>query len=124
MGHNTQAESAALARAAASSYWTEAEARGVLEAQEASGLSLGEFARRHGLRTQRLRWWKSRLGKEREELSFVPVRVAEPPVASKPAGGEEARLEVVLANGRTLRVGPGFDEQALVRLVRALEAAC
>jgi hypothetical protein len=32
MGRDTQAESAALERAAASSYWTEAEARGVLEA--------------------------------------------------------------------------------------------
>jgi hypothetical protein len=31
---------------------------------------------------------------------------------------------VVLANGRTICMGPDFDEQALVRLVRVLEAAC
>jgi hypothetical protein len=33
-------------------------------------------------------------------------------------------MEVVLAGGRRIRVAPGFEEQALVRLVRALEAAC
>ena len=33
-----------------------------------------------------------------------------------------AGLEVVLAGGRRIGVGPGFDEATLGRLVRALEA--
>jgi transposase-like protein len=58
MGRNRETADAALARAAASSYWTEGEAQAVLEAYEASGLSVAEFSRRHGLGPQRLRWWK------------------------------------------------------------------
>jgi len=37
--------------------------------------------------------------------------------------GEVTRgIEVVLANGRSLRVGPGFDADTLVKLVDLLEA--
>jgi hypothetical protein len=49
MGRSVMQEAVTLEEAAASSYWTEAEARVVLEAYEASGLSQAEFARRHGL---------------------------------------------------------------------------
>lgn len=80
MGRNTERADATLARAAASNYWTEAEAQAVLEAYEASGLSVAEFARRQGLGAQRLRWWKKRRAEEAgPALSFVPVHVAAPP---------------------------------------------
>jgi hypothetical protein len=47
-------------------------------------------------------------------------------VAVKVTGAPEpaaalAALEVVLAGGRRIGVGPGFDERTLGRLVRALE---
>jgi transposase len=125
MGRNTETADAVLARAAASSYWTEGEAQAVVEAYEASGLSVAEFARRHGLGPQRLRWWKKRGAKGAgSTLSFVPVHVAAPPSpeAQRAAGG--ASMEVVLARGRCIRVEPGFDAGELARLVRALEEAC
>ncbi len=125
MGRNTTEMDAKLARAAASNYWTEAEAQEVLEACEASGLSVAEFARRHGLGAQRLRWWKKRRAEETgPSLSFVPVHAAAPasPEAQRAAG--TASMEVVLTRGRRIRVEPGFDAQALARLVRALEEAC
>jgi hypothetical protein len=38
---------------------------------------------------------------------------------------EAGPVEVVLGGGRVVRVGAGFDEETLVRVVRALEgAAC
>jgi transposase-like protein len=126
MGRNTAEVEATLARAAASSYWSESEARAVLEAYEASGLSVAEFARRHGLGPQRLRWWKKRRAEEASSaLSFVPVHVVAPPsrkAREAPAGA--ARMEVVLARGRSIRVEPGFDADEVARLVRALEEAC
>lgn len=126
MGRNTERVDATLARAAASSYWSEAEAQAVLEACEASGLSVAEFARRHGLGAQRLRWWKKRRAEEvgPAALSFVPVHVAEVP--SPPAQGVAgtASMEVLLAGGQRIRVEPGFEAHALARLVRALEEAC
>lgn len=124
MGGNTEKVDAALARAAASNYWTEAEAQAVLEAYEASGLSVAEFARRHGLGPQRLRWWKKRRAEEAAPaLSFVPVHVAAPPPETQRAPGA-ASMEVLLARGRRIRVEPGFDADALARLVRTLEEAC
>ena len=124
MGRNTEKVGATLARAAASNYWTEAEAQAVLEACEASGLSVAEFARRHGLGPQRLRWWKKRRAEEESPaLSFVPVHVAPPSTEAQRAAGT-ASMEVVLARGRRIRVEPGFDEDELARLVRALEEAC
>jgi transposase-like protein len=125
MGRNTETADAVLARAAASNYWTEGEAQTVLEAYEASGLSVAEFARRHGLGPQRLRWWKKRRAKEAgSTLSFVPVHVAAPLSleAQRAAGG--ASMEVVLARGRRIRVEPGFEAGELARLVRTLEEAC
>ena len=50
--------------------------------------------------------------------AFLPVHVL-----PEPAGEPATRgIEVVLANGRCLRVGPGFDPQTLVTLVELLEA--
>jgi transposase len=125
MGRNTEEVDATLARAAASNYWTEAEAQTVLEAYEASGLSVAEFARRHGLGPQRLRWWKKRRAEGAgPALSFVPVHVAAPPTREAQRAPGAASMEVLLARGRRIRVEPGFDADALARLVRALEEAC
>jgi transposase-like protein len=127
MERNMEAVEAALKRAAASSYWTEAEAQAVLEAYEKSGLSMAEFARRHGLGPQRLRWWKKRRAEEAGPApSFVRVHVAEPPsrrAREAPTPGL-ASMEVVLAKGRRIRVEPGFDAEELARLVRVMEEAC
>ncbi|HEX5752318.1 MAG TPA: transposase [Archangium sp.] len=125
MGRNTEKVDATLARAAASNYWTEAEAQAVLEAYEASGLSVAEFARRHGLGPQRLRWWKKRRAEEAgPALSFIPVHVAAPPSPEAQRAAGTVSMEVLLARGRRIRVEPGFDADALGRLVRALEEAC
>jgi transposase-like protein len=124
MGRNTERVDATLARAGASNYWTETEAQAVLEAYEASGLSVAEFARRHGLGPQRLRWWKKRRAEEGPALSFVPVHVAAPPSPEAQRAAGTASMEVLLARGRRIRVEPGFDADALARLVRALEEAC
>lgn len=66
--------------------WKESDARRVLEALAASGDTLAGFARRHGLTSQRISWWRSRLGdwlpdastpapslRKQFESGFVPV---------------------------------------------------
>jgi transposase-like protein len=126
MGRNTAEVDATLARAAASSYWSESEAQAVLEAYEESGLTVAEFARLNGLGPQRLRWWKKKRAEEAGEApSFVPVHIAAPPSRGvREVAPGTARMEVVLARGRRIQVEPGFDAEALARLVRALEEAC
>lgn len=105
--------------------------------QAASGLTHVEFCRREKISLHAFRIWKYR-GRPRravrragnsvarsvgraEPLRLLPVQVVE-------RSGEaprEARIEIALRGGRIVRVGPGFDEATLARLVAMLEeAAC
>jgi hypothetical protein len=126
-----------LSAALASRYWTEREARVVVEAQRASGLSEAEFARRHGLSRNRLGFWRVRLSAPGgggmptpATFDFMPVRLVgdEPavPRVRTPAEPESAdvagtQMEVVLGGGRRLRLGAGFDRAAVARLLTVLE---
>jgi transposase-like protein len=85
----------------------------------ASGLSGGEFARRHGLPTESVYRW----GKEfavapkasNRAGAFTEVRVG---------GGakSEACIEVVLGNGRALRIPAGVDAARVRALIEVLES--
>lgn len=88
-----------------------------------SGLSVRAFCRRHCLSEASFYAWRRRLGQSSsagasadEPLTFVPIDVRHdtlPPAA--PA------LELVLGNGRLVRIPQGFDPTALRQLVVALE---
>lgn len=104
--------------------WSAADARGALAAARDSGLSLRAFARREGLDPQRLYWWHRRLGAdataarraaEAEAPTFVEIEPGVGLVSDAPA------IEVVLRNGRVLRVPRSFDAPALGRLIELLE---
>ena len=59
--------------------WTTKDARRVLAACDGSGLSVAAFAREHGLKGQRLSWWRKRLGEWDGSLAAAgapPVRFA------------------------------------------------
>jgi hypothetical protein len=94
-----------------------------------SGLGSAEYAAEHGLERARLLWWSSLLGPnigEREApppsaapVAFVPLRVREDKVAVEaPAPGY---IEVVLNNGRRVRVTGVVDGAELARVVAAVE---
>lgn len=51
-----------------------------------------------------------------EKAAFVPVQVVSDAVLIQASG-----LEVVLADGRTVRVAPGFDAVTLRQLLAVLE---
>lgn len=81
-----------------------------------SGLDAAEFAQREGVKPKRLSWWRWKLGcsepSPRPEPRFLPVRVvaSSPPPAATP-------IEIALANGRVVRVRPGFDPIMLERVL-------
>lgn len=104
--------------------WTEEVGRGMVESLRRSGDTQGKFARRHGLNSQRVKYWRDRVegrgtakpvraGRSAAPVSFAPVRVVDKAGASAPA------LEVVVG-GAVVRVPAKFDEQHLRRLVAAL----
>jgi hypothetical protein len=96
----------------------------LVSAFQTSGLRAREFCQRHGLAPSTLRRNVKRAGANRAPaqpgVRFVAVKLNGAAAASKPAPAP-AGLEVVLAGGRRLAVGPGFDVATLGHLVRALE---
>ena len=102
-------------------YWA-----GFLKRWEKSGLSQAEFCRRRQVNYGTFAWWKRQLGKAAADVPkqpgrlakasrrFVEVRLASPLPA--PA------YEVVLAGGRSIRVGAQFDPEILSRLIAAVES--
>jgi transposase len=95
-------------------YW-----RMVLARWRRSGLSVRAFCQTEGLCQPTFYAWRRKL--EQADMTtpaFLPVHVVAGE-APRPAAGD---IEVVLANGRCLRVGPGFDPQTLVKLVDLLDA--
>lgn len=103
---------------------TEARWRAVVGEQEASGKSVREFADSRGLSAATLYWWRSALGR-RENRKRDGIRLARVTVvAPRSSLDSGAGIEVVLGNGRRVRVPVGFDVEELGRLVTVLERGC
>ena len=92
--------------------WTRDDARTVVTAQAASGLSVAAFAAREGIDPQRLYFWRQRVevGSLKAQPTFIEVR-----------HGERERVEIVLRSGRVVRVAESIDADAPRRLIAALE---
>ena len=118
--------------------------RRVLAAWAESGLTQTGFCRERGLSLSAFGWWKGELARRDAErglrqkakgdargsggkaTGFLPVRL----VGSREAGGAGEQvgigdgcigLEVVLVNGRRVRVGSAVDGDLLAKVVRVLE---
>jgi hypothetical protein len=101
----------------------------VVQAWAESGQVLSRFAARHGLKGARLARWASRLGKravgrrERVSAGATPLKLRFHPVAligNAPAV-ETSAIEVVLLDGRRVRVPSGVTSEDLDRVLRVLE---
>ena len=94
--------------------WTDNDARTVLAAQAASGLSVAAFAAREKIDPQRLYFWRRRLDGAPETTApaaFIEVR--------SPVRREV--VEVELRSGHVIRVVESIDPRVLRRFVDALE---
>jgi transposase len=102
-------------------FWRQALAR-----QGASGLGIRAFCQREGVSEPCFYQWRRELARRdrsathapRPRRAFVPVQVVaddEKPTTSGP-------IEIVLAGGRIIRVGDGFDRRMLAEVVAVLEA--
>ena len=99
-----------------SSYWSAEEARAALADQQASGLSVIQFAEREGLQAQRLYLWRRRLAHEGFD------EIAAPPFVEVRAPSSTSHLiEVLLRSGVVLRVPADIEPETLARLVSAIE---
>jgi hypothetical protein len=81
-----------------------------------SGETANVFAARYGWNPSNLRWWSSQERRSRADgVAFVEVAAPEP-LRTK------SGIDVLLANGRRLRVRGDVDPETVARLARALEA--
>lgn len=103
-------------------YWREADARCVIEAWRGSGEPLSRFAERLGLKPRRLEFWARRLGEHAAvAIPFHLARLADPCLVRRPGTGGEP-LEIVLLDGRRVRVPLLFEPEHLRRLLAVLES--
>lgn len=110
-----------LATIASKPYWREADARVIVEAWRSSGEALMQFSRRHGLDHNRVRRWVSRVDSggpspSPAEVTFHPVRVKVDPWQAT-----ERHVELMLPDGRGVRVPEGFDIEYLRRVLAVVE---
>jgi hypothetical protein len=100
--------------------------RRLVTALEASGLSRAEFCRRRRLSYHTMTYWVKRLGNVKGPgagggpASFVELSL--PAVTAPLAVTTPAAYEVLLGNGRSIRLGPAFDDETLARLIRTVES--
>jgi transposase-like protein len=100
--------------------WTADDARVVLDALDASRLSIAEFARQEGIDPQRLYMWRRKLGERAEVLAaprLVELRVREPS-PTRPLG-----IEVSCPSGHIVRVHDAAALDLLAAVLRAVEGA-
>jgi len=98
--------------------WSEEEGRLVVSAYQASGKTLSSFAREYGLQPSRMWRWSARVrGEKKGGMRFHPVRLRE----AEPLDPKAGPMEVVLVNGRWVRVPQGFVAEDLVRVLEVVE---
>ncbi len=85
-----------------------------------SGISVSQFCRERNLRENQFYWWRRRLEEgamskashERSQASFALV--------TDQPGALDAGIELVLGDGRRLRIAKGADEETLRAVLSAL----
>jgi transposase len=110
--------------------WTAAEKLRLVAESSASGLSIAEFARRHDVHPNLVHAWR-RQAKTGElsvapdgEARFTPVAVATEDSAAFPTRNDDdggSIVEVVLRNGRVLRLSDRMAAARAASLADALE---
>ena len=90
------------------------------------GVRVADVARRHGLHPNQLHLWRRQaragsLATLPGAPRFAAVAVATEAVAEVGAGGDAGLIEIVLRNGRMLRVRLGLAQ--IARLAEALEGS-
>jgi len=90
-----------------------------------SGMSIRAFCRQRRLKESQFYWWQRKLRPGREAgTSPRPSGNGSPPsfaLVSDEAGATDAGIELVLGEGRKLRIRRGVDEETLRAVLAALE---
>ena len=112
--------------------WSDEEKMAIVGSVGVGGATVTQIAQRHDVTRQQIYSWRYDLKRKGllpydPETVFLPVEFLEmDPEASRPCAvrdEQDGRVEVVLRNGRSLRVDADVDASALTRLIKTVEAA-
>jgi hypothetical protein len=117
----TKRTRSAFRAAVRNQYWRRGDAEVVLEEWSSSGLTLAEFAHRHGLKVERMRRWSESLGQQ-PVPKFYPVELRCDSFPTPEPTRDDSGVELVLRGGRRVVVQREFDEELLARVVRVVES--
>ena len=102
---------------------TREEIRQVVREFRRSGLSDLEFAKKAGIQPQHLRRWNLREKTTEGNAGLVRVKLRSSAAEAASSIGDD-RVEVVLRNGRVLRVPQNLEQTRLLELIEMLEKQC
>lgn len=89
------------------------------------GMSIREFCRQHRLKESQFYWWQRKLKAGRQERTMrskgANGRGTSFALVSDKPGATNAGIELVLGNGRRLRISKGVDEETLRAVLAAIE---
>jgi len=103
--------------------WSDAEKLRIVAESLAGSRLASATARRHGISRQQIFTWRRlyRKGHLGAPSGFVPANILpeRPTQVAEPVAG---RIEIVTANGRRIVIDRGADIEAVLRLIRGVEA--
>jgi hypothetical protein len=92
-----------------------------------SGISTREFCRQRRLKESQFYWWQHKLKAGRQERTMRKPGsdggAASFALVGEEAGTTDAGIELVLGDGRRLRISKGVDEATLRAVLAAVESA-
>jgi len=93
-----------------------------VEQYRLGGLTLREYCQRHGLKPSTFGRWRRRLCRDDTPITTppAPVNIVRVDLPTAPVANT-GTLELVLGNGRCIRVAGDFDGATLTRLIATLE---
>jgi hypothetical protein len=85
---------------------------------QAGDLLQSEYCRHHNLSYHRFIYWKKRFVQTETATKFVPLNLGQ--LSDTRASESGCPLRLVLSDGFTVEINPGFDPQLLQQLIFAL----
>lgn len=110
--------------------WSDDDKLRILGEVGVDGMRVADVARRHDLTRQHLYQWRRELRQkglmQADQAILVPVEVGPDAMASafaKTGHRHDARVEIMVGNGRIIRIGSDVPDETIVRLIRIVETA-
>jgi transposase len=105
--------------------WSDEAKLRILAEADQPGVRIGDVARRHDIYPAQIRLWRRTFGRFSAPVSFLPVELVEEVSLRQAPVAPPAPMviEILLRNGRGLKVPADLEKRMLASLIACVEAA-